>query len=295
MAGVTYDLDEQIRPSAQRRLTLWFGSLIGFEPDDLRWYFADKGISVTYELTYMESIMGARFGSERVENDMEYRRQLVANALEQGKLDLSVATDVRRLIELAEQGIIESTASRREGAIRRLRELLKPDGFTVSDEGQIYLPDTTRLGDLDLSAIDDPSAVLQQLKAIEKRFHSDPHEAITPMKSLVETSLRLVIKKHLGEEPPGATNTTKLFKKARPVLERLFSDCGVEDRAASLKGAVGAVATLVDTISEIRNAESDGHGALAPKAVDPRLARLLLNSTLLVVNACLDALALPVE
>ena len=284
MTGIRYDLTALLRPSRQADLVGWFEFMTDVKPDQLQAYFADVGVIAWYE---PETVAVGRVDEDALARN--YRRQVAVRAI--SVVDMDEPRAVQKLVEVAEEVLKIATGARRGTAVEDLRGILQDDGFQVSDEGAVSLPSTVRLIEIDLSAIGERAALVQQMSSIERQFHSDPHEALTPIRAMVETSLKLVIERQ-GDEMEGLPSIPKLFKAARPSFERLFGECGIS-KVDELKGLVGSVANISQTVGNLRNDHSLSHGGTHERSLDPRLARMALDSAILIVNVCMDVLALP--
>ena len=288
MAGIDYDLPDLIRPSARSALVDWAGGLIDVKPSVVRDAFADAGIvfEETHDTYWLFSAAQAT-AAQKLTGERNDRTSLMEDALR--AIDMAAAPDVSKFCEVLETLLLEAKGTRRKAALTGLRAALAKDGFSIDVGCNISMPDTTRLANVDLSEVVDASALAQQIGSILRNYHRNPEEAAGRIKSLVESGYKIALAHHGKSTAKGQPDLKDLHGACKPLLLRLFDECGTPDKQQA-KGMAGALLTITQTAANIRNADSLDHGSTTAKSIDPRMLRLMLDAALTVLNVLLDVI-----
>jgi hypothetical protein len=137
--------------------------------------------------------------------------------------------------------------------------------------------------------LDDHSALMDHLGAIERDLASDPAGAIASAKELVESMYKLILDKrgiaHGNEDLP------KLYKKVAAELG--LTRESVPDSAKGSEAAhkvLGALNTTVSGLAELRNQIGRGHGRSTVSPALERHARLAFNAAVALTEFLYDTL-----
>lgn len=129
----------------------------------------------------------------------------------------------------------------------------------------------------------------REIIRITNSMEEDPDLAIGNAKELVETVSKTILNER-GEAPKGNEDLPKLVQKTLLTLGIVGSPQEEKKTKETTKKILGALATLVQSIGELRNLHGTGHGKDARTAAsDPRYASLTVNAaatiTLFLVQA----------
>lgn len=137
--------------------------------------------------------------------------------------------------------------------------------------------------------LEDHTALLDHLGAIERDLASDPAGAIASAKELVETMYKLILDKR--GVPYGNEDLPKLYKKV--AIELGLSKESVPDSAKGSEAAhkvLSALTTAVFGLVELRNQIGRGHGRSTASPALERHARLAFNSAVTLTEFLYDTL-----
>lgn len=137
-------------------------------------------------------------------------------------------------------------------------------------------------------AITDPGVLQDHLDRIKRDIESDPPGAIGSCKELIESLCKLILE-HSNVEYTRNDDLPKLYKKVA-VLLALNAE-SVDDNVKGSEAShlvLRALTTSVQGIAELRNQLGLGHGRTTRSTLQPRHARLALNSTVTVTEFLLD-------
>ena len=137
--------------------------------------------------------------------------------------------------------------------------------------------------------LDDHSALMDHLDAIERDLASDPAGAIASAKELVESMYKLILDKRgitYGNE-----DLPKLYKKVAVELD--LTKASVPDSAKGSEAAhkiLAALNTTVFGLAELRNQIGRGHGRSSASPALERHARLAFNAAVTLTEFLYDTL-----
>lgn len=137
-------------------------------------------------------------------------------------------------------------------------------------------------------AITDPGVLQEHLDRIKRVIENDPPAAIGSCKELIESLCKLILE-HSDVEYTRNDDLPKLYKKVA-VLLALNAEA-VDDNVKGSEAShlvLRALTTSVQGIAELRNQLGLGHGRTTRSSLQPRHARLALNSTVTVTEFLLD-------
>lgn len=147
----------------------------------------------------------------------------------------------------------------------------------------------TALGLPKRTLLDDHSALMDHLGAIERDLASDPAGAIASAKELVETMYKLILdKRGIGY---GTEDLPKLYKKV--AVELSLAKESVPDSAKGSEAAhkvLTALNTAVFGLAELRNQIGRGHGRSTKSPALERHARLAFNAAVTLTEFLYDTL-----
>lgn len=142
----------------------------------------------------------------------------------------------------------------------------------------------------DRTLLDDHSALLDHLNAIERAITVDPAGAIASAKELVESLYKLILDKR-GVEYATKDDLPALYKKV--ATELALKKESVPDSAKGSEAAhkiLGALNTTVFGLSELRNQIGRGHGRSTASPAFHRHARLAFNAAVALSEFLYDTL-----
>ena len=147
----------------------------------------------------------------------------------------------------------------------------------------------TALGLPKRTLLDDHSALMDHLGAIERDLSSDPAGAIASAKELVETMYKLILDKR--GIAYGTEDLPKLYKKV--AIELRLAKESVPDNTKGSEAAhkvLTALNTTVFGLAELRNQIGRGHGRSTKSPALERHARLAFNAAVTLAEFLYDTL-----
>ncbi|WP_370246882.1 abortive infection family protein [Nocardioides sp.] len=220
------------------------------------------------------------------ENVSGERRSLYRQYL--ATLDLDVPGDLAKLVEVVNHVLDEMM--RREYteplAVQsrdRFLNQLRRDGFALEREVDDHNEETVQIAaaariDLSpeaLASLEDPSAIRDHLERLNQNLEGDPRLAVSVAKDMVESTAKLVLRAR-GVAYTKGDGIPALVARAQETLKLNASGVdGSGEEAKALRRILGALTTLTQGITELRNQVGTGHGRESvPTWVRPRHARL---------------------
>jgi hypothetical protein len=192
-------------------------------------------------------------------------------------IDLKNPDHVRRLLVVFEDVLFEIPEPN-EGKGKLVR-LLERDGFQFQG-GKII--DPTPKAHIDLVGLPtdlDTSHLGIYLDRINSSIERDPALAVGSAKELVEATLKSILR---GGDVPfeeSKDDIPVLLKKAQKHLDLAPDDIDGSKRGAeTIKRVLSNLGSVAIGVAELRNVYGTGHGHAKRRAVDPRLARLVVGS-----------------
>lgn len=277
MPGIQRDKsDGLIRPTTRTRIGDWGEKLNDITSEQVWDWLHDVG------LRPVPHNPGMSFGG--YDFDATERNQYLRTAL--GALDTTDPEQVRRYMQVLEEALL---ATRIGSAKAGLQKALELDGFTIDDEGNIVDPASAPLFAIDLSGLEDPSAITQQLGRIHQHLYTNPEEAIDAAAALLAAVLKQVIA-HSGGIP-GNKDMPKLASQAKPFLREHYTSIGLEPHDA--EHLVRGMISIVNGAAPIRNASSPTHPDLSERRSQIAAAELVVSATTPVVRICMEVLKRP--
>lgn len=278
MPGIQWDSAVGlIRPTTRTKVAEWAGSLSDVSAQQVWDWLRDAGLNPS---SYTEGVFmgGYDYGPE-------YRAHYLRSALTE--VDTANPGQVRKFMEVLEECLM---ATQLPNARSQLTSALSLDGYIVDEGGYIVAPASVELFEVDLSAIDDPSAITQQIGRIHRGLHTNPEEAIDATAALVAASMKLLLASYsipTGKNP----DLTELAAKARPIIEGHYRDIGLN--GDGVQKISGGLVSIVNGIAPIRNDESPTHPGLTAKNSHVAAAELLVSAASAVVRAALGSIKRP--
>jgi hypothetical protein len=193
-------------------------------------------------------------------------------------IDLKNRDHVRRLLTVFEDVLFETPDSLGEGK-RKLIRLLERDGLEYKD-GKIIDPGTKT--DLDLASIPtglDTSHLSIYLDRINNSIENDPELAVGSAKELVEATLKSILRGSGIPFEESKDDVPALLKKVQKHLDLAPDDVdGAKKGADTIRRVLSNLGAVAIGVAELRNLYGTGHGRSRKRAVDTRLARLVVGS-----------------
>jgi hypothetical protein len=220
------------------------------------------------------------------------------------RFNLIGGSDDQFLAFLAEvvHPVVRPNADEADDLVTEFNRQLRPDGYQLIVVSHIsgrpiyagarltasHSPATA----LSLSArtlLDDHTALMDHLDAIERDITTDPAGAIASAKELVETMYKLILDKRGVEY--GNDELPKLYRKVAAELS--LNKESVPDSVKGSEAAhkvLGALSTAVFGLAELRNQIGRGHGRTTASPALERHARLAFNSAVTLTEFLYDTL-----
>ena len=193
-------------------------------------------------------------------------------------IDLKNPDHVKRLLAVFEDVLFEIPESLEEGK-RKLVRLLERDGFQFQG-GKIV--DPTPKAHIELAGLPtdlDTSHLGIYLERINSSIESDPELAVGSAKELVEATLKSILRGGGTSFDDSKDDIPALLKKVQKSLELAPEDIdGAKRGADTIKRVLSNLGSVAIGVAELRNLYGTGHGRSKRRAVDPRLARLVVGS-----------------
>lgn len=222
-----------------------------------------------------------------------------------GRFNLMGGPDEQFLAFLAEvvHPVVRSEEDEVGKLIAEFNKHLRSDGYTMAPTSYIsghtvyagspitasHSP-TTALSLPTRTLLEDHSALLDHLDAIDRDITNDPAGAIASAKELVETMYKLILDKR-GVEYGTRDDLPSLYKKV--AVELALDKKSVPDSAKGSEAAhkvLGALNTVVFGVAELRNQIGRGHGRTAASPALQRHARLAFNTAVTLTEFLYDTL-----
>jgi hypothetical protein len=159
---------------------------------------------------------------------------------------------------------------------RTMVNCLQIDGFEYQEGRIIPIGGLTAAATLKAEAIAvDSPYMLQQIERIENQVDSDPRLAIGTAKELVETVCKTILSDR-GVKFDPKSELMDLVKQTRAELKLVPDNIPDSAKAAdTIKKLLSNLATITQSIAELRNSYGTGHGHDGRlKGLSPRHARL---------------------
>lgn len=175
----------------------------------------------------------------------------------------------------------------------RLLALLKRDGLVLDDDGAIR-PRWEVLTSESLRGLPEDSAIPGHLRRMWDAVEEDPEHSIGAAKDAVESTMKHALAV-LDRVPKGRPKFPSLVKDTQAALRLHPTTIAPDaDGADSLVKALGALATVANSIDEVRNHYGAGHGkATKVKGLTARHSRFVARCTDAYVGMILDTLTSP--
>jgi hypothetical protein len=189
--------------------------------------------------------------------------------------------------------VVQPSAERSAEIVTELNRLLAPDGWLLTEKGQmsgrpVYAP--TRTGTSGGAAVSfahevatriDAEYISQQVTRMEGAVDTDPDLAIGTAKEFVETICKTILDER-GVAYDKNDDLLALVRKTAKALQLTPDDIADTARGAkTIKRMLMNMGTLVQGSAELRNAFGTGHGKSKTQAqsrLKPRHARLAVGS-----------------
>lgn len=274
MPGIQRDkTDGLIRPTTRTKIGDWGESLQDVQDQQVWDWLHDVGITPSRPQRTM-FLAGYDYGPE---NRSFYLRSAL---MEMGNADPG---QLRKFMEVLEECLM---ATRMSNARARLQSALDLDGYKVDEEGNIIDPASVELFELDLSAIDDSSAITQQIGRVHKNLHTNPEEAIDATAALVAAAFKLLLASH--GQTPTSHDLPKLAAQGRPIIKGHYMSLGLEGNP--IDQITGGLVSVVNGIAPIRNDASPTHVDDTARKSDIVAAELVVSAGSAVVRAALESI-----
>lgn len=221
------------------------------------------------------------------------------------RFNLTGGSDEQFLTFLAEivHPVVRSDDDEVAKLVTEFNRHLRPDGYALAPASYIsgkpvyagsrinasHSP-ATALGLPNRTLLEDHTALLDHLDAIDRDITSDPAGAITSAKDLVETMYKLILDRRGVSYPPN-DDLPALYKKVAGELG--LDKKSVPGHAKGSQAAqktLGALNSVVFGLAELRNQLGRGHGRTSASPALERHARLAFNASVALAEFLYDTL-----
>jgi hypothetical protein len=217
-------------------------------------------------------------------------------------LDFTSAGDVRKLLAVYEnilsrlhliaenETIDEEVRQRVAQQLKTFGSFLKRDGYAYAEGTILPLTGSAKLTAVrDVAVRFDAAHLHEQIGRIERAVDADPAQAIGSAKELLETCCKTI----LTERKIPFDEKMDVHPLVRKTAEELkLVPEGVPDEAKgskAIKALLGNLATLVQSLSELRNLYGTGHGKSGKvKGLYPRHGRLAVSAATALATFLFD-------
>lgn len=185
-------------------------------------------------------------------------------------VDWTNPSDVNKVLRVYEGILADAEEEPRE----RLTRLLRRDGFAVDQQGRIRSSVASGLAEMPVHLLSDASSIYEHMERIAGCTDSDPPQAISGAKSLIEATTKLVLRE-LGETYDEKADVPALVKQVQVAL-KLHPDTlaptakGVE----TVKRILSNLSQVAIGLAELRNEYGPDHGRTNAVPLRPRHAHL---------------------
>lgn len=185
-------------------------------------------------------------------------------------VDWTDPSDVAKVLHVYEAVLAPYPEGDPDGLIGYLRR----DGYTVDDHGRIRNAVVTNLATMPLHLLSNASAIHEHMDRIAECTDTDPAQAISGAKSLIEATTKLVLRE-LGEIYDEKADVPALVRQVQVAL-KLHPDTvapttkGVE----TVKRLLSNLSQVAIGVAELRNEYGPDHGRTRTVSLRPRHARL---------------------
>ena len=155
-------------------------------------------------------------------------------------------------------------------------------------------PANILLDDELITALQDPSAIQEQLRRLQRAIVDDPALAIGSAKELVESTAKAVLIER-GQPINESDDLPALVSKSQRAIGLHPNQSAGPDGGDAIRKILGAVMTITVGLGELRNrGYGTGHGATGARVgLRPRHAHLAMNAAITWCQLMLDTLADP--
>lgn len=192
-------------------------------------------------------------------------------------IDLNDRQQVLRLLAVFDDILFEIPDSLEEGK-RKLIRLVERDGFEYCN-GRTVDSGSNDSVDLAIPSTLDTGHLSVYLDRINNSIESDPELAVGTTKELVEATLKSILRGLNESFDESKEDIPVLLKKVQKALELAPGEVDAERRGAdAIKRILSNLGAVAIGVAELRNLYGSGHGRSQRRAVDARLARLVVGS-----------------
>lgn len=271
-----------------------------FTPKVLRLLAEEITGTVIREIDALFSDNGVSLGPPQPdENDFGERRERMRRYLV--SLDLYNSADHAKLLGVYNDlikvivGRASDEGSNARATLDRWLVVLDQAGFQI-DAGTKTISDPSGpaahgLTLESLTALTDPSAILDHLARLSDTVETDPRLAVSTAKALIESTAKSVLTAR-GVAYTRGDKVPTLVGRAQHALA--LSAKGASDEAPALRQILQSLATVAQGVTELRNQVGVDHGTESvPTWVRPRHARLVVGAAQVWCQLMLETLAAP--
>ncbi len=187
-------------------------------------------------------------------------------------VDWANPSDVNKVLRVYE-AVLGPAAGDDEGR-EHLVGLLERDGFAVDQRGRIRASVAANLSQMPVHVLSDASSIYEHMDRIGECTDTDPAQAISGAKSLIEATTKLVLRE-LGESYAEKADVPALVRQVQVAL-KLHPDtlAPTGKGAETVKRILSNLSQVAIGVAELRNEYGPDHGRTRVVSLRPRHAHL---------------------
>ncbi|HEX5880020.1 MAG TPA: abortive infection family protein, partial [Actinomycetota bacterium] len=175
----------------------------------------------------------------------------------------------------------------------QLKRHLEWDGYRLDATGRLRTPPAAELDALPLAALDDPAAIYDHIDRIGRVMDTDPAQAISGARALIEATTKLVLNQ-LGvayDEHADVPALVKAAQKALGLHPETLAPTG--KGSETVRRILSNLSQVAVGVAELRNQYGPDHGRTQVTVLSPRHAHLAVGCASTYSRLLLETLADP--
>jgi hypothetical protein len=206
-------------------------------------------------------------------------------------VDWTSPQDVARVLRAYEQ--VLAHADLPAPTYGQLKRHLEWDGYRLDATGRLRTPPAAELDALPLATLDDPAAIYDHIDRIGRVMDTDPAQAISGARALIEATTKLVLNQ-LGvayDEHADVPALVKAAQKALGLHPETLAPTG--KGSETVRRILSNLSQVAVGVAELRNQYGPDHGRTQVTVLSPRHAHLAVGCASTYSRLLLETLADP--
>lgn len=171
-----------------------------------------------------------------------------------------------------------------------LKRQLEWDGYTLDATGRLRSPVAGALDDLPVASLENPAAIYEHIDRIARVMDTDPAQAISGARALIEATTKLVLKQ-LGvayDEHADVPALVKAAQKALGLHPETLAPTG--KGSETVRRILSNLSQVAVGVAELRNEYGPDHGRTRATVLSPRHAHLAVGCASTYARMLLETL-----